>query len=945
MILYKVSVLRKLRRFTSCGYKFNIPLFASLFLTAIFFYPSLRAKSRYAGLLFSGDVLGWYYPILAKIHSLISGLHFSALDFSTYNGSSEFFLTPNFFPFHPLVLLYGLLIPSSLVTFQGVGVFLVLLLCVHCFLASYFGIKYVNEFYNVDLLYSLYAGTTFAFSYFMVSSLCQPPFFLCAALVPWIAYSVSCFVKSKSFKSLFFASFPAVCCLLSGYMPLAFACIGISYVMVFAWIVFSYDQERRVVDIIYSTLLSAMPFLVGCLIVSPFIFAMYFFHKETLGAGAGSLFYSAHQLSLTPHSIISIFSPRFQTNSRIVEFSVYLGFIPLTIMCCFFCKPSPGRSLVKVESLLSSFFVLIYFLIILASFGDYSPISDFVYYFIPQVGRMHIYQRFFLPAQMLITVVISIFLKDVVAHRPQPFLRLLLFAMGFFSFALSYMLAYVPDFCQKVGINEFLVLEFLVCTFFISILIFAEKKIVCCAAIIFCLLPSLDHVYNMSLKSVEDESIRMPIALDNNFKETIFSFMKGYYSKKIVRYMDVTPMWDTSRGVEYFPKIFPYFDISNSNIVSYTGFTFYLASRAEYLKNFPVQPDIHFSPNWDYLVDTDADFLVEKKSNLNKELILNYFPKANFSDLLSIPNDLVIVPLHDKNEVQPSNSNVLYDDGIFKVFRYPTSILFSNISVGKQASQLCSTANLPASLITDGNNDGNFANGTVVHSCNDCNAWFDIDLGGDFNVSKIKIWNRTDGASNRLKGAWIFISSNPFLKNESAVQIQHRNDVYAVQCMDFAPSVFFSIPDFKGRYVRLQLPGDQKTGDCFLNIAELEVFSNNHQVEFSKNSDEILTSKEVFFNFANYAKFSFSNTDTVLVSYLFNDNPRLSYYLDSKQIEPIKMNGAISIPVPKGDHCIEVKYNSISLQIFVAVYSLYCAFIFSLFIASLIKRSFRFFRG
>ena len=43
----------------------------ALLMTALFYFPSLRNGSRDAGFLYGGDVLGFYWPYIAKLQSLL----------------------------------------------------------------------------------------------------------------------------------------------------------------------------------------------------------------------------------------------------------------------------------------------------------------------------------------------------------------------------------------------------------------------------------------------------------------------------------------------------------------------------------------------------------------------------------------------------------------------------------------------------------------------------------------------------------------------------------------------------------------------------------------------------------------------------------------------------------------------------------------------------------
>ena len=85
----------------------------------------------------------------------------------------------------------------------------------------------------------------------------------------------------------------------------------------------------------------------------------------------------------------------------------------------------------------------------------------------------------------------------------------------------------------------------------------------------------------------------------------------------------------------------------------------------------------------------------------------------------------------------------------------------SDLAAGKAATQ-SSAGYAPASYAVDGNTDGNFNDHSVTHTSYDANAWWQVDLGASASISAIDIWNRTDGAQERLNDYWVFVSNTPF---------------------------------------------------------------------------------------------------------------------------------------------------------------------------------------
>ena len=128
----------------------------SILVAVLAFYPQLRNGSIDAGILYTGDVLGFYLPAMMKAHSLIhQGVWSGAIDYSTFNGGSEFFLTPNFFSYHPLMVLFGVFAPSKSVTLHFTGWCLIAMLCIHYGIATYFSLGLLSKHCRLPFCYAL----------------------------------------------------------------------------------------------------------------------------------------------------------------------------------------------------------------------------------------------------------------------------------------------------------------------------------------------------------------------------------------------------------------------------------------------------------------------------------------------------------------------------------------------------------------------------------------------------------------------------------------------------------------------------------------------------------------------------------------------------------------------------------------------------------------------
>jgi hypothetical protein len=136
-----------------------------------------------------------------------------------------------------------------------------------------------------------------------------------------------------------------------------------------------------------------------------------------------------------------------------------------------------------------------------------------------------------------------------------------------------------------------------------------------------------------------------------------------------------------------------------------------------------------------------------------------------------------------------------------------------------QSSDLAgwSTSHVNACLAVDGNTDGNFYNGSVTYTNADPNAWWQVDLAGDYPIGNINVWNRTDSDANQSTNFYVLISDNPFISTDLATTLNQPGvSAYYTPDMIGVPTKQFI--NRTGRYVRIQLNTTN-----YLHLAEVQV--------------------------------------------------------------------------------------------------------------------------
>lgn len=133
----------------------------------------------------------------------------------------------------------------------------------------------------------------------------------------------------------------------------------------------------------------------------------------------------------------------------------------------------------------------------------------------------------------------------------------------------------------------------------------------------------------------------------------------------------------------------------------------------------------------------------------------------------------------------------------------------TNLALNKSATQSSTSNNGVASRAVDGNTSGVWGQGSVTHTSSTYRPWWQVQLGADYNIGDIKIWNRTDCCADRLSNFDVFVY------NTAGVQV-YKTTITATP----SPSVTISTDGVLGSRVRIKLKDTNP-----LSLAEVQVFA------------------------------------------------------------------------------------------------------------------------
>jgi hypothetical protein len=152
----------------------------------------------------------------------------------------------------------------------------------------------------------------------------------------------------------------------------------------------------------------------------------------------------------------------------------------------------------------------------------------------------------------------------------------------------------------------------------------------------------------------------------------------------------------------------------------------------------------------------------------------------------------------------------------------------TNVAAGKSATQSSNyNSDTLAALAVDGNTNGDFAAGSVTHTLGETAPWWQVDLGAQYSVSQVKLYNRTDCCGERLQNFYVFVSAQPFSSTDPAQTAAEPGVVSTfVGAATGAVPELYDLPlQGVGRYVRVQL-----TQPNYLSLAEVQVFGTPQNV-------------------------------------------------------------------------------------------------------------------
>jgi len=150
-----------------------------------------------------------------------------------------------------------------------------------------------------------------------------------------------------------------------------------------------------------------------------------------------------------------------------------------------------------------------------------------------------------------------------------------------------------------------------------------------------------------------------------------------------------------------------------------------------------------------------------------------------------------------------------------------------NLARGKparQSSRHNNNPNVGPKKAVDGDTNGHYSAAKAMHTNEEQNPWWEVDLGGHYKINEIVVHNQTDCCQDRLDGAVVMLSDWPFIGNP--LQARSGDNIERHTLGKAATQNFVKVSGRTARFVRVQIPRR-----AILSVAEIQVWGEPARLE------------------------------------------------------------------------------------------------------------------
>jgi hypothetical protein len=595
----------------------------SLFATFIYFFPALRGLGLNAGHTLDHDLYFAWVPGMRVAHKFLASGQFQAMDWSVANGSTPFFLRPNFPNYHPLAFLVSAVVNLSSV--QRISFAVTLIQAIHGFLSCYFSFRLCTRYLRMDGYVAAFVAVGYTFSTQMTRGMLIFPYSMIAMTVPMAVYLALDAAILPSMRRTVLASVPVVSILLAGYVPLAMTAIGLAAIGIAVWFLVLQDCVETRKEKLTLTFRGWIPLVLGSFVVFPYYVAIWLNLRAVLRLVSDFLVYPGPW----------------------TEFTLHWGVIGLAIVILYVVSfdPSASQEAFRKKLFLGCLIAYVFFMLII--YGEDSVFSAMMFYFVPLIGHMHVYQRYLLFAQFFLAIIFQLMLENAAAKTGRSAAKTLFFVSTLVLVIVAHIAFFGNQPWKDPDINEHFVLECLLTTIFLFVVVSFDRRVALLTATVF--MGALatdpfweasrpDHTYvKMSAKHIAMQPALLSSAAD---------FMVRNSGKRLTKYHNVSPFF-----FGFVDQNVPWFVDRDVKLSNYQSYDMHVSTPRPYvLKMHSTVTSRYISsldrPDWEWMRQTGADFIIFDPANPdNDPRIREFVDMSDPEQVFTLPDQSVIARL------------------------------------------------------------------------------------------------------------------------------------------------------------------------------------------------------------------------------------------------------------------------------------------------------------
>jgi hypothetical protein len=365
---------------------------------------TLPGHTHWPGFALTGDQRMAYFPSFVEGYRRFWHGGLLGIDFLVNDGASVFAYRPNLLPFYPPYLAAYLLADCSNLHTAMIAYTVITIL--HEFVGLFFSFIFVRRYLGFPSASAALAATIFGLTTYASSFTGEATFYFQMMLIPVAACALCWLMHTRSRLAAIWISPVFVTVMLSNYGPTMMASLSMAIMaaLIAYWMWIDGPEPRRLGAL---TRPLASLILAG-LVCLPFFFGQLKF-KVIMAPTADDIDPVAHDLALSGYDLLNGLSPFLDFHRTHIEEILVWGSLPI-FLCLFGLDV-----LIKRKSAIRARYLracgasaLIYLLVLLPTFGHgLLPATDAFYYFVPFMGRMHIFQRYLGFSQFFFAIMVS----------------------------------------------------------------------------------------------------------------------------------------------------------------------------------------------------------------------------------------------------------------------------------------------------------------------------------------------------------------------------------------------------------------------------------------------------------------------------------------------------------------------------------------------------------